>query len=97
MGKILKILLTISVSIIAIFVIGYVSIFFTTEDTTTNNACMASESMFIVIENTDDYDVVYHRDTKVIYAISDGGYKEGGNGVFTVLVNPDGTPMIYAE
>jgi len=52
-------------------------------------------SMFILIESADYcYDVVYHKDTKVMYAISRGTYNRG---VFTLLVNPDGSPMIYEE
>lgn len=38
------------------------------------------------------YDIVYHKQTKVMYAISDGKFCKG---VLTLLVNPDGTPMIY--
>ena len=51
-------------------------------------------SMFVVIEGggMDSYRVVYHRDTKVMYAVSCGTYNTGN---FTVLVNPDGSPMIW--
>ena len=51
-------------------------------------------SMFVVIEGDgmDSYRVVYHRDTKVMYAVSCGTYNTGN---FTVLVNPDGSPMIW--
>ena len=51
-------------------------------------------SMFIAIERNslNGFWVVYHRDTKVMYAISCGGYNVGN---FTLLVNPDGTPMIW--
>lgn len=51
-------------------------------------------SMFIIIEGSglDCYRIVYHRNTKVMYAVSTGGYN-GGN--FTVLVNPDGSPMLW--
>lgn len=56
------------------------------------------EYMFVVIQKSNPpshpYEIVYHKDTKVMYAISDGG---SSYGVFTVLVNPDGTPMIYEE
>ena len=40
------------------------------------------------------YIIVYHKQTKVMYVVSDE-YRNKGN--FTVLVNPDGTPMIYKE
>ena len=51
-------------------------------------------SMFIVVEGSglDLYRIVYHRDTKVMYAVSCGTYNSGN---FTVLVNPDGSPMIW--
>lgn len=49
-------------------------------------------SMFIKVETTTDWDVVYHKDTKVMYVVSDGGYNEG---TFTLLVDADGKPMIY--
>jgi len=52
-----------------------------------------STSMFIEIEKiTDNWRVVYHRDTKVMYAVSSGSYNRG---IFTLLVNPDGSPMLY--
>ena len=38
--------------------------------------------------------VVYHKDTKVMYAVS----RAANNcGTFTLLVNADGTPMIWEE
>jgi len=51
-------------------------------------------SMFVVVEGSglDSYRIVYHRDTKVMYAISCGGYNAGN---FTVLLNPDGSPMLW--
>lgn len=51
-----------------------------------------TKSMFVSVEDTDIWAVVYHRDTKVMYAVSRGGYN---NGTMTLLVNADGTPMIY--
>lgn len=49
-------------------------------------------SMFVVVESSGIWRVVYHRETKVMYAVSDGYYNKGA---FTLLVNPDGTPMLY--
>ena len=49
------------------------------------------ESMFAKIEHQLFwYTIVYHRDTKVMYAISK-------DGVFTPLINADGSPMLYKE
>ena len=50
-------------------------------------------SMFVRIESTGVWAVVYHRDTKVMYVVSNGGYNSGD---FTVLLNPDGTPVLYS-
>jgi hypothetical protein len=51
-------------------------------------------SAFVLLEDnsTNGFKVVYHRETKVMYAISAGYYNVG---TFTVLLNPDGTPMTY--
>ena len=49
-------------------------------------------SMFKQIEMTNGWRIVYHRETKVMYAVSCGTYNMG---TFTLLVNPDGTPMLY--
>lgn len=55
------------------------------------------KSMFVFIETntlSKPFAVVYHKETKVMYAVSGGSYNSGQ---FTLLVNPDGTPMIYEE
>lgn len=49
-------------------------------------------SMFIKVETTDHWIVVYHKDTKVMYVVSNDAYIQG---IFTMLVNADGTPMVY--
>ena len=49
-------------------------------------------SMFVVVEKANNWLVVYHKETKVMYAVSYGAYNCGN---FTVLVNPDGTPMLW--
>ena len=51
-------------------------------------------SMFVRVERTEDWDVVYHKETKVMYVVSIGYYNQGN---FVVLVNADGTPMLYEE
>lgn len=51
-------------------------------------------SMFVCVECGYYYNIVYHKDTKVMYAISDGKYNRG---IVTLLVNADGTPMIWKE
>lgn len=49
-------------------------------------------SMFVEVERSADWQIVYHRDTKVMYAVSDGDYNHG---TFTLLVDENGSPMIY--
>ena len=52
------------------------------------------EEMFVEVYEGYDYIVVYHQESKVMYAVSDSLRSIG---VFTLLVNPDGTPMIWRE
>ena len=49
---------------------------------------------FVTIEDNWGYKIVYHRDTKVMYTIS---WDTNNRGDFTLLVNADGTPMVYDE
>jgi hypothetical protein len=53
---------------------------------------VSNESMFVMVENGMNYKIVYHRDTKVMYAISDGCYNAGD---FTVMVDKYGKPLLY--
>jgi hypothetical protein len=52
----------------------------------------SSNSSFVVVENGISYVIAYHKDTKVMYSISNAGYNCGS---FCLLVNADGTPMIW--
>lgn len=49
-------------------------------------------SMFVQVENAGTYAIVYDKETKVMYAVS-----YYGSGVFTLLVNADGTPKLWEE
>lgn len=49
-------------------------------------------SMFVCVEEDAACSIVYHRDTKVMYAVSAGYYNAG---TFTVLLNADGTPQVW--
>ena len=51
-------------------------------------------SMFVIIEQTGTWDIVYHKETKVMYAVSCGAYN---NGTFTLLVDADGKPMLWED
>ncbi len=62
---------------------------------TVDNNSKPTPGSFITVEENINYRVVYHEKTKVMYTMSLGGYYNTGN--FTLLVNPDGTPMVYEE
>ena len=49
-------------------------------------------SMFVLIEETQIWQVVYHKETKVMYAVSYAGYNMG---TFTLLVDREGKPLLY--
>lgn len=51
-------------------------------------------SMFIRVEDASKWDIVYHRETKVMYAVSDSNHNRG---TFTLLVNADGSPMLWED
>lgn len=51
-------------------------------------------SMFVLVEETGLWRVVYHRETKVMYAVSANSYNFGN---FTLLVNADGSPMLWED
>lgn len=55
---------------------------------------VSNESMFAIVEKGVNYRIVYHRDTKVMYAISYGVYN---NGNFTMMVDEKGKPLLYQE
>lgn len=50
------------------------------------------QTSFVIVDSASSYIVMYHKDTKVMYVMSNSAYNYGN---FTLLVNPDGTPMVY--
>lgn len=50
------------------------------------------KSMFVVVERTMNWYVVYHKTTKVMYAVSKGSYNSG---TFTMLCDKDGKPQLW--
>lgn len=49
-------------------------------------------SMFTIVERSSNWAVVYHNETKVMYAVSGGYYNCG---TFTVIVDETGKPMLW--
>lgn len=62
------------------------------EDESQSNDKDNTTSMFVVVEKAACWLIVYNKDAKVMYAVSRSSYNYGN---FTLLVNPDGTPMIW--
>lgn len=56
------------------------------------NATENYNNVFEQVGYGNGYNIVYHKQTKVMYVVSDVDYNRGN---FTLLVNSDGTPMIY--
>lgn len=98
------------VSIVGVFIFLLVFASCTYGKTPTNDVYTESPSYLVQVESrmiTDefsdifvqiyrgyDYRLVYHKDTKVMYVVSDGRYNSG---TFTVMLNADGTPMVWEE
>ena len=51
-------------------------------------------SMFVKVEDCGTFNIVYDRDTKVMYAVSPSDHTFGN---VTMLVNADGTPKVWAR
>ena len=58
----------------------------------TSGDSVSKESSFVIVEDGASYYIVYHKDTKVMYTMSSGGYNCGS---FCLLVNSDGSPMVW--
>lgn len=50
-----------------------------------------NHSDFVFIERDGQFEYVYHKDTGVIYVM----YFNANQAAMTVMLNPDGTPMIW--
>lgn len=59
-----------------------------------NNENTYEKYGFTTITHSDDYNIVYQNETKVMYVISTGYYNIGN---FTVLVDENGKPKLYKE
>lgn len=51
-----------------------------------------NRSMFVEVERTTYWSVLYHKDTKVMYVVSKGGYNSGN---MTVMLDADGKPLLW--
>lgn len=51
-------------------------------------------SRMVYVEETGAYCIVYDKETKVMYAVSNSGYNCG---TFTLLVDANGDPLLYKD
>ena len=82
-------------NLIILIVLAMLMFYFTGCELTEEDFTEASKSersMFVKVEYGNYYEIVYHKTTKVMYAISRGASNQG---TFTVLLNADGSPMLY--
>ena len=58
-----------------------------------------NEEMFVVVQENWEYDIVYDKETKVMYTYSKGGdgYRtyHDNRGAFTLLVDENGNPKLW--
>lgn len=59
---------------------------------TTTVQTPAAESRFVIVEKTGRWEVVYDKETLVMYAVSCGSYNSG---TFTPLYDTDGSPLLW--
>ena len=59
---------------------------------TTNKVVKGESSRMVRIEEAGIYQIVYDKETRVMYAVS---YGVNNGGVFTLLVDADGKPLLY--
>lgn len=85
-----------SKKVIMTFIIMILCVCFTAcgNSASVSTATNTNESMFIKIEEGPYWTVLYHKETKVMYAVSHSGYNMGN---FTVMVDKTGLPMIYKD
>ena len=85
----IKKIVCLSLVILILFIFVGCSDMTTTEETTKE-----STSMFVVLEQKSHngycYSVVYHKETKVMYALDNYNH-------FTVMVDTEGKPLLYSE
>ena len=60
----------------------------------TKETIKGKTSRMVYVEYAIDYCIVYDKYTKVMYAVSNGGYSTGN---FTLLVDANGNPLLYKE
>jgi len=82
-SKIIATIVAIALVIMVLFFVGCDN---------TNNSVRANDDVFVTVSCKSEYQIVYDKETKVMYVMSNSSYNMGN---FTMLVNADGTPKLY--
>lgn len=85
-----KLAIILSTLVLAVSLVGCSNV--TVETTYDPDAEELIPSMFVAVEDASIWEIVYHRETKVMYAVSCGSYNCG---TFTLLVDENGDPLLY--
>jgi hypothetical protein len=80
--------------LIAVMIIGVLLLAACTKVEAIDDIKQNKTSMFVEVERADTWTVVYNKKTRVMYAVSFSGDNFGN---FTLLVNADGSPMLWEE
>lgn len=80
-----KIIATLIVCLITLSCVGC-------QEVVVEKEVMSKSSMFVKVEKAGDWYVVYHKETKVMYVVSQGRYNYGN---FTPLIDENGKPLLW--
>ena len=81
--------------LILVICLGMALILFIVAHVETNKADeMKEPKRMVIVESLGDYCIIYDKDTKVMYSVSNGAYNRG---TLTPLVDADGKPLLYTE
>lgn len=95
-----KIISVISTLLVLLALVLLISPLWACDVPTVEKEAAADTSMFVIVEDTTQWTVVYHKQTKVMYVFSRLRlYSNTGAGVnssFTVLLDEDGMPLLWS-
>jgi hypothetical protein len=80
--------------IIAILLLGLISLFSLggCDIKEVESEKVSGNSMFVKVENTGSWYVVYHKETRVMYVVSNDRHNRGN---FTIMVDENGNPLLW--
>lgn len=86
--------------VIALAIVLVISAVACTDTTVTvENESVGDTSMFVIVESSYSWTVIYHRQTKVMYLIAHGKFGSAGGvarGGATIMLDADGMPLLWS-